>query len=131
MTNLSTYTDKAISELLDSNGAFFAFSNSQLEDGQKASTKYVSMGAGLICPETNAKAVNDGLNRINELAVQLDMFENTPKHIIWREFANYECQIVGDPEDAIRALSGYPITEEDIHAQWDDYFAHCVENDYF
>jgi len=131
MTDLKTYTDQAITELLDGNGAFFAFGNKQFEEGRKEGVKYVSMGIGLVCPKANAKTVHDGLDNINKLSIAQDMEENSTKDIIWREFANYECQIPCSPEDAIDALKGYPITKQEILAQWDGYWAHCVEHDLF
>lgn len=131
MKTLSNYTEQATTDLLDLNGAFFAFSGQQLEEGSKDGVEYVAMGMGLICPKSNARAIYDGLERINKRGIELDMEENGAKDIIWRELANHECQITCNPDDAIQALTNYPITEEDIRAQWGDYWAHCVKNDYF
>jgi len=131
MKSLSSYTDQAITDLFATNGAFFAFSDKQFNEGRKDGVKYAGIGFGLICPIENAKAVNDGLTSITKLGIEQDMQENAVKDIIWRELANYECQIVGEPDDAIEALASYPISEQEIRDQWDGYWAHCVENDFF
>ena len=56
---------------------------------------------------------------------------NGIKKIIWRELANYECQIVGSVADCDDALKDYGITKKQIMLEWSDYFDYCFEMDYF
>ena len=55
MKSLTNYTEEKTSKLLDETGAFFAFSNKQLDEGKKDGITYCSMGHGLICPTDKAK----------------------------------------------------------------------------
>lgn len=132
MKYLSHYTEEAQTNLFNETGAFFAFSTKQFEEAQDEKVeKYVSMGAGLICPKENALTLHNGLNDINKNGIELDMKENGKKKIIWRELANHECQISMDIDDAIQKLADYPITEADVKAEWPAYWDNCVENDCF
>lgn len=131
MKYLSHYTNEAQTNLFNKTGAFFAFSKDQFEAEQKEGVKYISCGAGLICPKENMKTLVDGLGSINKNGIELDMKENGAKDIIWREFANHECQITCDTSDAVDKLADYPITEKEIQDQWSAYWDHCVENDLF
>ena len=47
-------TTDYLTPILEANGAFFAFSQSQFDEQKKEGVIYVSMGAGLICPKENA-----------------------------------------------------------------------------
>lgn len=67
--------DEKISKVLDDNQAFFAFSTKQFEEAKKPDIKYVSMGAGLICPKENARKLNTELNE----AIKLDRKEAKEK----------------------------------------------------
>lgn len=131
MKFLSEYVEAAQTALFDSTGAFFAFSTDQYNESRVEGVKYVSVGAGLICPKGKVKALTDGLDGIQERGIASDMKENGAKAIIHRELANHECQIVHHPGDAIEKLEGYPITEAEILAEWPSYMAHCIENDLF
>jgi hypothetical protein len=52
-----------ISQVLNNNGAFFAFSDKQFNEQKKDNIKYVSMGAGLICPKENADKLDKELTQ--------------------------------------------------------------------
>ena len=41
-------------KLFKDTGAFFAFSNEQVDEQKQEGVKYVSLGAGMICPKENA-----------------------------------------------------------------------------
>lgn len=58
---METKQDK-ISQVLSQNGAFFAFSDKQFNEQKQEGIKYVSMGAGLICPKENADKLNKELD---------------------------------------------------------------------
>jgi hypothetical protein len=131
MKHLSDYTEKATTELMKYNGAFFAFGNKQFEEKKQDGVKYVHLFGGLICPKDNAKNIYSGLDKIRSKGIAKDIAENGLNKIIHREFANYECQISMDYTDAKNSLSDYPITDEDLAREWKIYFQDCIDNDYF
>ena len=131
MKYLSHYTEKGMSELFKNTGAFFAFSNSQYEEGKKENVEYISMGSGMLCPKNNAKELAQGLETIVSNGIVQDIKENGIKAIIHRELGNHEAQITMALDDTIDALIDYPITENDILSEWKEYYAYCVANDYF
>ena len=129
--SLSTYTEAAQTELFNSTGAFFAFGNKQFDEAKQEGVVYGSMGAGMVCPKENAKALMDGLAGINEAGIKADIAENGIKNIIHRELANYETQLTNDISDTVAALSDYGITQEQIAAEYPEYWNLCVINDWF
>lgn len=131
MKYLSDYINNAQTEVFNKHGAFFAFSNKQFDEKKQNGVKYVSLGAGLICPVNNAKQLNTDLNAVWDAGIKQDLAENGIKAIIHRELANHECQITGDYSEVIDKLSAYGITSEQIEAEWPEYWDLCVENDYF
>jgi hypothetical protein len=131
MKHLRDYSQEKQTQLFKQTNTFFAFSKKQFEEGKKESITYVSLGAGMLCDKTQVKTLTDGLHAINEEAIKQDIKENGIKNIIWREFANYECQLGMDYTDASNALADYPITDEQINEQWKPFFDNCVKNDYF
>ncbi|MCP3921309.1 MAG: hypothetical protein GY714_01860 [Desulfobacterales bacterium] len=114
MKYLSDYIEEAQTKLFNDMGAFFAFSNSQLEEKREKDVIYVSCGAGLIAPKCNAKELMDGLNKIAEQGIEQDIKENGIKAIIERELNNHECYYTGDIEDCVDKLADYPITQQQI-----------------
>ncbi len=116
MKSLTNYTEKAQTELFNSTGAFFAFSEEQLNKNRKEGVVYCSLGAGLIAPKNNAKALIGGLEEIQRQGIEQDLAENGKRAIIERELANYECYYTGDPTDCIEALSDYDISADEIRA---------------
>ena len=131
MNYLSDYTSENQTKLMNDNGAFFAYSQKQLDAEKKEGVVYVSMGSGLIAPKGNAARIFEGLESINTEGVKQDILENGIKAIIHRELANYETQITGDISDTVEALEDYGITRSQVSAEYKAYFQHCVDNDYF
>ncbi len=132
MTYLSHYTETLQTELFNSTGAFFAFNQKQLDEGTQPGVTYASLGAGMICPKDNIDDLVSGLAEIRENGIKLDIEANGLKAIIHRELANHEAQITMDIADTADALEGYPgITSETIQAEWEEFFQHCIDNDYF
>lgn len=65
------FIEKKHSELFDTLGCFFAFNNEQFKEGyDKAKVekpvKYVSLGAGLLCPKLNVDALLGGMKAIEK-----------------------------------------------------------------
>ena len=131
MHNLNDYTADKQTKLWDDNGAFFAFSQQQLDEKKKEGVVYVSLGSGLIVPKGNATRVFEGLESIHTESIKQDISENGIKAIIHRELANYETQITGDISDTVEALEDYGITRAQVGKEYPAYFQHCVDNDYF
>ena len=116
MKYLDDYTQEATTALLNDNGAFFAFSNQQLDERKKEGVAYVSMGAGLICPKENINRVAQGFKDIIKGGIALDLSENGKEAIIERELANHEAYYTGDISTTVDYLNGYGFTREDILA---------------
>ena len=131
MNCLSDYTSENQTKLLNDNGAFFAFSQKQLDAEKREGVVYVSMGSGLIVPKSNASKILEGFESINIEGVKQDISENGIKAIIHRELANYEAQITGDISDTVEALEDYGITRSQVSTEYKAYFQHCIDNDYF
>ena len=132
MANLSSIQEKHQTKLFKKYFAFFAYSQTQLEEQQNINFKYVAIGSGLIVPKDFVKKVISKLDLIYKQSIREHQSLESKKSIIWGALANYETQITGDPTDAIESLADYPgISKEDIIKEYSAYFNHCVENDYF
>ena len=131
MKYLNDYTQDAISKVMDDNGGFFAFSDSQFDEKKKEGVKYVSLYGWLIAPKENAKTIYEEIKRATLRGIKQDVEENGIKAIIWRELANFESQISRTCEDTINALSDYPTTEGEIVKEFKLYMTHCIDNDLF
>ena len=114
MKYLSHYIEAAQTKLFNETGTFFAFSNKQYEEGKKEGVSYVSLGAGMICPEENVNKLADGLKTITAQGIAQDLAENGKEAIIERELHNYEAFYVGSIRDTLDALEDYGITREEI-----------------
>jgi|TARA_R110002072_G_scaffold303138_1_gene495450 hypothetical protein len=128
MKTLCDYTKDAQSALFDSLGAFFAFSDSQLNESKKQGIEYCSLGNGLIVPKEHAQTLVDGLNNIGKKGIEQDLAENGKHAIIRRELFNYECFYVCDISDCVDALSSYGIGREEIQSEYYSILAN-EEND--
>ena len=131
MNYLSDYTSAKQTQLWNDNGAFFAFGQQQLDEKKQEGVVYVSMGSGLIVPKENASKILKGLESINTEGIKQDISENGIKAIIHRELANYEAQITGSISDTVEALEDYGITRLQVREEYNAYFQHCIDNDYF
>jgi len=110
------FTDKRTTELLESNGAFFAFSNRQFDEAKKEGVTYVNMGMGLIAPKENADAVFKGLEKIHKEARESVLAKYDKEEIIRYELANHEAYYTGSIDDAYGALEHYGFTREEVLA---------------
>ena len=117
MKYLTDYTDKKTTELLDECGAFFAFSNKQFDEAKQEGVKYVSMGAGLICPKDNASKFAREFDAITSEGMKQDLAENGRSGVIHRELGNHEYCITMGISETVWALDEYGITEDEIRAE--------------
>ena len=131
MKYLFDYTSEQQTKLMDDNGAFFAFSIEQLNEHKKEGVAYVSMGQGLIAPQSNAEHLHDELDSIIKKGIKQDIAENGIKAIIHRELGNHEAHITGCVDNTAVALADYGITRLQVSVEFGAYFQHCVENDLF
>ena len=131
MKYLNDYTQDAISKVIKDNGGFFAFSNKQFEESKQDGIKYVRLYGGLISPKNNVKNILDGIDKANVKGIKEDMKENSIKDIIWREFANYECQIVHNYDDVLISLKDYSIKKETIKKEFTNYINYCNEHNLY
>ena len=131
MKYLSDYTEEKTTKILNDNGAFFAFSNKQFKERKKEGVLYSRLYGGLIAPKENVKKIFIELDKINKEGIKQDMKDNTKKRIMWREFANFECQFEMNPERALESLEDYPITKKEIQREFKKYYNYCIKNDMF
>ena len=120
MKYLSDYQENAQTRLFDKTGAFFAFSTKQFNEAKKEGVKYVSMGAGMICPKENVKELIETLDSIYKGAIKKDLKENGKEAIIKRELYNYECFYTGDISNAVENLEPYGFTKNEIRVIYND-----------
>lgn len=116
MKYLSDYCREEQSKIFAEHGAFFAFSKKQLDEEAKPGVTYVSLGLGMICPKDKADALIDALKKCHDDARKADLAENGRREVIRRELNNYECSVTWDPREAVAALAGYGIGEEEVLA---------------
>lgn len=128
---LSTLQEKHQTKAFKKYFAFFAFNKSQLKEQININFKYVNLGGGLLCPVEFHKKLYDVLQNINKKAIAEHQRLESKKDIIWSAFGNYEIQITGDLTDVIESLEGYDITKEEIIKEYNAYYKHCIDNDYF
>ena len=114
MKYLQDYINEAQTKAFDDAGAFFAFSNDQLNKHKKEGITYVSLGMGLICPKENAAQLLNNLDAIAADGIKQDIEENGIENIIKRELGNHECYYTGEIDDAVDALEDYGITYDQV-----------------
>ena len=121
MKYLTNYIEDAQTEAFRKAGAFFAFSNDQFDEAKVEGVKYVSVGAGLICPKPNVESLMKSLDETHKAGIAQDIAENGKKAIIHRELGNHEYSITWSIQDTSYALEGYDITDEEIRAETKEY----------
>ena len=121
--SLSSYTNPQNTLLFEKYGAFFAFSNAQIEESIENNVKngfpsskkdYVQIYSGLIAPKVNAKEIVNGLSDITKKAIAERLNDHNRKAIILYELNNFECFYTWDISDAVNALKDHGITESEI-----------------
>ena len=130
MKYLREYTEKPMAEMLDKNGAFFAFGTEQFNEKKVEGVKYVKMGMGLVAPKENAKTIWNETDRIHKEGIIQDMKEHSKAKILQRECANYEIQY-GDSEPVYDALKEYPITRKEIDKGIEKFIQYCIKHDMY
>lgn len=114
MKYLSHYLEPKQTKLFKEYGVFFAFSTKQFDSQKQPDTKYINLGAGMLCPENNVKTFTKAHSDIIKEAIQDDIDDNGIENIIKRELENYECYYTNDLFDCVNALEDYKITQKQI-----------------
>ena len=97
---------------------FFAFSNSQFEEGLKKHNltqddKITNMKNGMFCPSVYVKDfINEHYEHYKN-CIKKDMQQGKNK-VIKRELSNHESFHTGCINDCLNALKDYPITKEEV-----------------
>lgn len=115
MKSLNHYTDGPISIALKDNGAFYAFSNVQLEEQRQPDVTYVRAPGGLIVPKDNVDSLFTQMDNAIKAGIAARLFDHKIDDIIAYELGNYECYYTGDIQDAVDALQAYDVTYEQVH----------------
>ena len=131
MKYLQDYLNKPQAELEKKCNAFYAFSQQQFDEKKQPDIDYVHLGHGLYVPRENAKSYVNDLEQIFLDGVKQDLKDHTKKEIIWRELANHEVHYNGELLPVYDVLFLYPITKDEIKAEYNKYYLHCCENDLF
>lgn len=131
MKYLSNYIEQKQTDLFNKTGAFFAFSQKQLDEKKQDNINYVSCGSGLIAPKENVNQLINGLETIHAEGIAEDIKENGKPAIIQRELGNHEAQITGDISDTVDSLDGYGITTAEVRAGYSVFYQTCIDNDWF
>ncbi len=129
--SLIEYTKQAQAKIFKELGAFFAFSDEQFDKKKKDGVKYVSVGAGLVCPKENASAVIDRVNKAQKEGIKQRLKDHSLSDIIQYELHNHESQITYDYSAALDSLDGHGVTEEIMQKEFSIFMDYCRENDLF
>ena len=108
-----------MSEVLERNKVFFAFSELQLAEGlakiQEKRENITGIGMGGFLPKENLTKYLDEMLEVsgwfNDEVKKLDANE-----VIRYELNNYECYYTGDIEDAFGVLKNYGLTRDQVLA---------------
>lgn len=126
-----------LTPILESNGAFFAFSQSQFDEQKKENIVYVSLGAGLICPKENVNKLHAEIKKSSTRSIKAEIKKKGAKAIIRHAYFNHECQITMSTEEAENSLKRYieiapkEFTKDLILETFKECFNEAIENDLF
>ena len=131
MKSLQSYIEKEQTKIFDKYGAFFAFSQEQLNHHKEPDVEYTNIGSGLVAPRDNAIKIGEELDATYKKGIQERIEEYGIDKIIQYELSNYECQISMDYTDAFETLKDYGVTQEQMDEQFSLFMEYCRENDLF
>lgn len=116
--SLSRIVEQAFTEILHRHGAFYAFSNAQVEQGRGKwqAEELCSLGSGLYCPEVNAIELIKEQSAAFEAGIKKREAAHTADAIIEYELTNHESWYTGDINDAMEALAPHNYTRQQVLA---------------
>tara|TARA_Y100000593_G_scaffold5367_1_gene10561 strand:- start:155 stop:565 length:411 start_codon:yes stop_codon:yes gene_type:complete len=117
-------------------GVFFAFNNSQFEEGCKKvgvnkNNKVTRLYSGLYILSKNVNKYLNETEKNTENAIKQDIKENGVKKIVFRELGNHEYQLTQDTENILNVLEGYNFSNEQLTKYINEYMNYCIENNLF
>jgi len=108
---------KKLTKIIDELKVFFAFSESQLNEGLEKNAEkkenLTSIGMGGFIPKYNAKKYIKETTKLNEWLVK-EVKKLNPNEVIRYELNNYEAYYTGDISTAYEVLKDYGFTREDV-----------------
>lgn len=115
--NANIKRQKDINDLIEECGVFFAFSQSQFEEGKKKinlgeGEKLIAIGFGGFMAEKNVDKYLEGLKKIDLEFKEAMKDEEARKKYILYELNNHEAFYTGSIESTLDALGGDFIKEE-------------------
>lgn len=122
MKSLRHYIEDKTTALFDELGIFFAFNQSQVDEGlakhdpDRKRGKYSVLPGNMLCPN---KHVDEFIERYDKLlsdGIAEDIAENGAYNIIQRELDNHEFGYTGEIEPTFDALKGYGFSLEQVKA---------------
>ncbi len=116
---------KAMGELFDKHGVFFAFSKSQIDEQKQEGVKYYSLDGGMFIPQSNYKPFNEEFEKSDEVYISKAKELFTPTQIITYELGNHEYCITYDLEDTKDALEDFSFNEQEYSDAIKEYLANC------
>jgi hypothetical protein len=113
----NTGVQDKLTKITDDLKVFFAFSESQLNEGlEKIGEKrenLTSIGMGGFIPKYNVKKYIEETSKLNEWFVK-EVKKLNPNEVIRYELNNYEAYYTGDISTAYEVLKDYGFTREDV-----------------
>lgn len=112
---------KKVDDIITSHQVFFAFSQSQLEEGKKKigitdNKDLTDIGAGGFCPKAKASLFANAMDEAEkEFKKELKEAEQAKEEAILYELNNYESFYRGNMDDVIEIFKGI-YTKEEIEA---------------
>jgi hypothetical protein len=101
-------------DLFESFGVFFAFSNQQLNEGKKEGVEYVQWMNGGFVPKDKAESFIEALEANIEVQEKTLSSEPHRRDYIAYELSNHEAYYTGDIDNALNVLSNSGITREEV-----------------
>lgn len=121
--SFSKFVETKTSALLDKHGAFFAFSNKQIDEGLEENkakgfsadkADYCQVSGGMILPKSNVGAFSAEYDAMMSAAREEYLNTYTKAQIIGYELSNHEAGYTGDISDTVDAVAHLGFAREDV-----------------
>lgn len=98
-------SEKGYSRLFKKHGIIFAFSTQQFNEKKQEGVKYVSLGAGILCPKENAEAYLKESENFSKTVIEKMKEKFSKEKIISYALSNYECYYTYNFHEAYKNLN--------------------------
>ncbi|ANO35387.1 hypothetical protein A6E01_19430 (plasmid) [Vibrio breoganii] len=135
MKTIEAYIGDKQTVLMETYGAFYAFSNyrlmKQLERAEELGFSgnkedYVQDEGGLVCMIEHMPHYQTELAKLYREAEQQQQRDYSRQQIILHELHNYECFLLSDPQEAIESLAVRGFTKEEIIEVYGKHYKNAV-----